>query len=214
MRTRKLAALAALACAASLSLGATAALAANPSDNTRAMGDFAIATFATEPVDCIWLNPSVYLYAGDKLKNPLNGGKPGAWSDVAVELRIHDICDGSQEADHVGWVPITAEQFAFDRLKSAWVTNVTVPIDAGGGRELDAVLSLVWIANGASSPNHQRVGVGSLSMRVERSAPATMFGTLAFIDADHDVLADDITFTPSFTYDAVIGTFSELIVSQ
>jgi len=212
MHTRRIGAAATFALALSLALGATAQ-AANPSDNARAAGDFAIATFATEPADCIWINPSVYLYAGDKLKNPLSGGKPDPWHDVAVELRIHDICDGSREADYNGWVGLDTSQFAFDRLRSAWVANVTVTIDTGDGRQLDAALNLVWIASGPSSPNQSRVGVGSMSMRVERTAPATIFGTLAFIDADHDVLAQDITFTPSFSYDAVVGVFSELIVN-
>ena len=213
MHVRRSVAAAMFALGVSLSL-TTAALGANPSDNARAAGDFAIATFASEPADCIWINPSVYLYAGDKLKNPLNGGKPGPWQDVSVELRIHDICDGSREADYFGYVPLDASQFAFDRLRSAWVADATVTIDTGDGRQIDATVNLVWIASGPASPRQQRVGVGSLSMRVERTAPATVFGTLAFTDPDHDVLAQDITFTPSFSYDAVIGVFSELIVNQ
>ena len=213
MTTRRIGAAATIALALSLSVS-TGALAGNPSDNARAAGDFAIATFASEPVDCTWINPSVYLYAGDKLKNPLNGGKPGPWQDVSVELRIHDICDGSREATYYGSIPLDSSQFAFDRLRSAWVSNATFTIDAGDGREVDATLNLVWIASGPSSPNQQRVGFGSLSMRVERTAPATMFGTLALTDADHDILAEDITFTPSFSYDAVIGVFSELIVNS
>jgi hypothetical protein len=213
MHIRRLVAAATFALAVSLPLGSTV-LAANPSDNARAAGDFAIVTFASEPVDCTWINPSVYLYQGDKLKNPLNAGKPGPWHDVSVELRIHDICDGSQEADDFGWIPLDTADVSFDRLRSAWVADATVTIDTGDGRQIDATINLVWLASGPASPNQQRVGVGSMSMRVERTAPATISGTLAFTDADHDVLAEDITFTSAFSYDAQIGVFSELIVNQ
>jgi hypothetical protein len=189
---------------ATVGLGTASATPADGFGNTQ---DYAYANFGTQLDECHRVDAFVAFVAGDRLKEPLNGGAPRPWSDVAVTTWLRDDC-ADTVTELYGFVVAPPD---ITRLESASVGPFEMTIaDASGELELEVAGSLEWTVAGREVTiiEHDQA---SRHVRSDRRAPAHVDGGLVVSDADGDVWPGGFSL-PTIT-DAWIGWANEIILA-
>lgn len=211
MRHRR-AGIAGLVVIASLTLGSASAFAV-PSDGSRDGQLYAVADMSRQLDGCTSAVPSAIYIAGDNtLKSPLNGGKPGSWSDLTVVMTMVNDCEGTSYVVQ-GWAPFSDPDIV--RFASASIQDLLVLVtDESGDIEANVLVTLVWTAVGPPDDGVRTIDIGSGSFRAERSAPAAVVGSLVVMDEDGDLYPGGFTLDQGDVYHAALGMANEIYLAR
>lgn len=196
----------------SFSLGAGLVTAA-ASDGGRDGQLFAVADLSRQLDGCVSAVPSaIYIAGHNTLKIPLNGGKPGSWSDLTVVMTMVDDCAGTAYVVQ-GWAPFPDPDIR--RFDSASIADLLVHVtDETGDIEADVLVTLSWTAVGPPDSGTQFINVGNLSFRAERSAAAVVVGSLVVIDDDGDIYPGGFSLDQTHVYHASLGMANEITIAS